>query len=133
MKRRRSGCCSNDCAARTKEMNCRFLTFVLIIAASHLNGATKRFPEHNFSIEIPSNWTDIVPQPSGALIASQSPDHQRRFLVFAHKFSSKERNTSAADVRAGMKESMSKLGGRIEPEVEGTIGGQPSIVFKCHV
>lgn len=97
-------------------------------------GATQlTFPEHNFSIDVPKDWTDMVPLPPLALLAKQNSDQSRRTVIFARKFPSHERDTVAADTRAGVKEAFSAKGYSIDAEKAGVIGGLSFIAFAAHM
>jgi hypothetical protein len=105
----------------------------LLVSAAFLRAEPIRFPEHNFSIDVPTGWTEITPRPPQALVALQNPDNSKRMMAFAVKLPPNERTTGATDLRAGAKKSMSDKGWRIDPEQQLTVSGQPFISFAAHV
>ena len=104
----------------------------LLLGTSFLQAGTLQFPEHNFSIELPAGWTDIKPLPPQTLIASQSADNSRRILVSAVQLPDRERETGAADIRAGAKHSLGDMGWTFDPERPLSINGVPFVAFNSH-
>jgi len=114
-------------------MKSHLIALSLLVSTSLLRAEPLRFPDHNFSIEVPTGWTEISPRTPQALVALQSLDNSKRILAFAVKLPPNERATGATDIRAGAKKSMSDQGWRIDPEQQLTISGQPFISFTAHI
>jgi hypothetical protein len=92
-----------------------------------------RFPDHNFSIEIPTTWVAISPLPPQTIVAVQSPDAAKKLLVSAARLSPRDRSSGARRMRAGAKESMTARGWQIDPERQLTIGDLPFVSFTAHI
>jgi hypothetical protein len=114
-------------------MNLLLPALALLVSTAFLRAEPIRFPEHNFSIDVPTGWNEITPRPPQALVALQNPDNSKRIMAFAVKLPPNERTTGATDLRAGAKKSMSEKGWRIDPEQQLTINGQPFISFAAHL
>ena len=110
----------------------RLIIIAVLGFYSNLRAAALQFPEHNFSVELPAQWIDITPRPPQTIVAAQSTDNSRRIVVVAVKIL-KAHETAAADFRAGVKDSISNQGWKIEPEQQVTINGQPFISFTAHI
>jgi len=106
----------------------RQVCLILLFSAANVVAALRTFPEHNFSVELPAEWTDVTPGRPEAVLASHSPDSERAFVVIGVKLP-KERGTAAADVRTGARDRMSHEGWVLDPDQSMTINGQPFISF----
>ena len=113
-------------------MRIRLILAALLFCTPLLRAGTLQYPEHNFSIALPAGWTDIKPPPPQMVIASQSADNSRRILVTAVKLPDRERETGAADIRAGARHSLGEMGWKFDPEHQVSINGVPFIAFNSH-
>ena len=105
------------------------LLLAWLLLASTLDAALRRFPEHNFAIEVPAEWTEIAAPVPPVVVAVQTPDQSRAVLVMAVEVPEKERHVFAADFRAGVTAGLKDKGCRVEPEQPLTIGDLPFITI----
>lgn len=109
---------------------------MLTILASTSNttiAATQVFQEHNFAMEIPSNWHELKPPPPQVLAAMQSPDRLKTILIFAQKFSEAEAPTVVRDMMAGSKQRAIDQGWQVTNERTTSIDGVPFNVVLTRV
>jgi len=106
---------------------------ILLLSSAHAFAAPLKFVEHNFSVEIPPGWAAIVPQPAESLLAVQSPDKADKFLVFATKTVTRKHPNAAGELRERRKQEMTKVGYKIDPDEETTIGDVPFVAFTAHM
>ncbi len=112
----------------------RALIFLILLGGSlQTSAAPIRFPDHNFSVEIPAGWMPIRPLPPEALAAVQSPDASKKLLVFATKYRAKESSSDAHNALEGARETLGKQGWKIDPERPLTLGGQPFVSRTAHI
>jgi hypothetical protein len=104
----------------------------VLFCSTQAFAAPLRFPDHNFSIEMPETWVPISPQPPEVLAAVQSPDAAKKLLVAAVKLSPLHRSSGADQFRRGMKKGMTSEGWQIDPDRPLTIGDLPFISFATH-
>jgi hypothetical protein len=117
-------------------MKSRLLLLAICAFALRLSGAPLSFPEQNFAIEVPADWTPIGPLPDtpGAklLVASQSADRNKKVLVFTTKYSKPDIAAYATGVRQGIKKPWTANGWTIDAERESTTGGLSFVSFAAH-
>lgn len=111
--------------------NLLFTTFLLLSLTA--SAAPLSFPDHNFSIEVPTTWTPINPMPPQVLAAFRSADNSKKLLVFATKIQNKERSIAASDFRDGVKKGMTDQGWQVDPEQQLTIRGMPFVSVTGHL
>jgi hypothetical protein len=108
------------------------LTAFLLLSVYALAGPMN-FVEHNFSVEMPSGWSTISPAPRDALLAVQSPGKTQKFLVFASKTQSLVHPDAGREVRNDTKDKMTKIGYKMDPDQDITLGGVPFVSFVAHL
>ena len=106
----------------------------LLFCFSQAFAAPIRFPEHNFSIDIPTNWKPISPrpgsEPSNAVVAVQSRDTLKNLFVLVTKFQGEK--GSSRNFGMIEKKHMSDLGWQIDPDGQLTIGGLQFVTCAMH-
>jgi hypothetical protein len=113
----------------------RHITLVLTILAgtSHtIIAATQVFQEHNFALDIPSNWHALNPPPK-VLAAVQSPDRSRTILIFAGKLPAGDIRTALHEMSRGAMQSVIEKGWQVTSEHMTSINGIPFNVFLTRV
>jgi hypothetical protein len=108
------------------------LPFLLVACAATAFAAPLRFPDHNFSVELPPGWVPINPQPPDTLLAVKSPDGARRILVATAKLPEAERAKGIENVIDRLKASMAKQSWSFEAAQSEKIGDLPFSVVKGH-
>jgi hypothetical protein len=94
---------------------------------------TKVFQQHNFAIEVPSNWHELNPPTPQVLAAVQSPDRSKTILIVAQKFPEHELGTSVRDMMAGYRRSHIEKGWQVIDKDATSINGVPFSVVLTHI
>jgi predicted Zn-dependent protease len=110
---------------------CASLTAAMA-AVSPSVAETVSFSEHNFSIDLPANWSrsDVT---APAVVAARNADGTKAVLVVAAKFPENERSRAAADMVAGAKGSMKEKGWTLFGERQVTSHGLVFDVFTARM
>src|SRR5689334_14809279 len=94
---------------------------------------TKTFQQHNFAIEVPSNWHEINPPSPQVLAAVQSPDRLKTIVIVALKAPERELGTAVSDMMAGYKRSHTEKGWQVIDKTATSINGVPFSVVLTHI
>jgi hypothetical protein len=111
------------------------LLVLTILANANLTAVatTRTFQEHNFAIEVPSNWHEINPPSPQVLAAVQSPDRLKTIMIVALKAPERELGTAVSDMMAGYKRSHTDKGWQVIDKDATTINGVPFSVVLTRI
>jgi hypothetical protein len=111
------------------------LLALIILANANIAAVatTKVFQQHNFAIEVPSNWHEINPPPAQVLAAVQSPDRLKTIVIVAMKSPERELGTAVSDMMAGYRRSHTKKGWQVIDKDATSINGVPFSVVLTHI
>lgn len=99
--------------------------FTLCLTAS---GETMTFPQRNFAIDIPAEMTKAPITTPKILLAVQSADCKKIFMLSVVRLPENKLPTGTQDVLAGIKGGFLKAGCRIRREERTTVGGLPFLM-----
>jgi hypothetical protein len=98
---------------------------ILVSACRTLEAAPRVFQDHNFAMELPTNWQTLDPSPAQALALSQSSNGMKLILVIARKLPANELSSAASDMSAGARQSAIDKGLQIMNEHDISLSGVP--------
>ena len=111
----------------------RHLLLVFLLAVTgRLVAEPLKFPDNNFTLEIPAGWEKGAPPDPNVLVALQNEAGTQTVLVSSVQLPEREYSTGVSAVRTGIKLSYEKAGLTIESESSATVNGVPYLVLKAH-
>jgi hypothetical protein len=112
-----------------RSLNCARCVVLALTILANANitavATTRIFQQHNFAIEVPSNWHELNPPSPQVLAVVQSPDRSKTIIIFAQKFPDHELGTAVRGMMEGSRQSAIEKGWQVIDEGATSINGVP--------
>ena len=110
-------------------MSLKISLLLLAVCALHLRAEPREFPKHNFAIEHPKGWTEILPLPPVAVFAWTNSDQSSTIVGVATKLNPKDLLDGPKDFIAGARDGMTDKGAKLSPNQKVTLANRPFVLF----
>jgi hypothetical protein len=106
--------------------------FGFLAGGSCFSAVPLAFPEHNFAIEIPNDWTPVTPRPPQTLAFVQNPAASKKLLITANRIPESETPSAGINFRAGLKDSLVTQGWKFDADQSVESGGLSFVCLSAH-